>query len=278
MAVRIEKLSNKFFLRDRGAPLLPRGRGSLPPPPPPPPLNGTGSERCVDTDSDCGSESILLATDNDTNVKSKPTNTSKEQKTGRWCGSAKYSTKYKKSWEKKYDFVKPSSHSDSHYLCTVCQKNVSIKHQGALDIQRHSERKIHKQKILFAKSQSKLSLNLHQTPYIHDQVTAAEIRNTVMIAHHNAALCLADHIGPMLRASITDSQIVKGYHCARSKTACILNYALAPYLIDELVSSMKQMPYSLSVDGSNDTGLSKMNPLTVRIYDVNEKSSLAKVP
>ncbi|KAL5483974.1 hypothetical protein EMCRGX_G020396 [Ephydatia muelleri] len=83
-----------------------------------------------------------------------------------------------------------------------------------------------------------------------------------MIAHHNAALCLADHIGPMLRASITDSQIVKGYHCARSKTACILNYALAPYLIDELVSSMKQMPYSLSVDGSNDTGLSKMNPLT----------------
>ena len=29
----------------------------------------------VDTDSDCGSESILMATDNDTNVK---TNTSKE--------------------------------------------------------------------------------------------------------------------------------------------------------------------------------------------------------
>ena len=39
---------------------------------------------------------------------------------------------------------------------------------------------------------------------------------------------------------------------------------------------MKQMPYSLSVDGSNDTGLSKMNPLTVRIYDVNEKVVLQK--
>ena len=75
----------------------------------------------------------------------------------------------------------------------------------------------------------------------------------------------------MLRASITDSQIVKGYHCASTKIACILNNALAPYLIDELVSSMKQMSYSLSVDGSNDTGLSKMNPLTVRIDDVNEK-------
>ena len=55
------------------------------------------SERCVntdltgvDTDSDCGSESdnsILLATDNDTNVKSKPI-PAKRQKTRRLCGSA----------------------------------------------------------------------------------------------------------------------------------------------------------------------------------------------
>ena len=174
----------------------------------------------------------MLATDNDTNVKSKTipakskTIPAKRQKTRRWCGSAKYSTKYRKSWEKKYDFVKPSSHSDSHYFCgTVCQKDVSIKNQGALDIQRHSEGKIHKQKILFAKGQFKLSFK-SASHRIHDQVTAAEIRNMVMIAHHNAALCLADHIGPMLRASITDSQIVKGYHCARTKTVCIIAHNL----------------------------------------------------
>ena len=92
-------------------------------------------------------------------------------------------------------FVKPSSHSDSLYFCTVCQKDESIKHQGALDMQRHAEGNIHKQKILFAKGQFKLSFRSASDP-IHDQVTAAEIRNTVMIAHCNAALCLADHIGP----------------------------------------------------------------------------------
>lgn len=32
---------------------------------------------------------------------------------------------------------------------------------------------------------------------------------------------------------------------------------------------MKLSPYSLATDGSNDNGLEKMNPLTVRIYDVN---------
>ena len=30
---------------------------------------------------------------------------------------------------------------------------------------------------------------------------------------------------------------------------------------------MKQQPYSLSVDASNDAGQSKMNPLTVRLFD-----------
>jgi hypothetical protein len=32
---------------------------------------------------------------------------------------------------------------------------------------------------------------------------------------------------------------------------------------------MKILPYSLATDGSNDNGLTKMNPFTVRIYDVN---------
>ena len=32
---------------------------------------------------------------------------------------------------------------------------------------------------------------------------------------------------------------------------------------------MQQSPYALSVDGSNDIGLNKMNLLTVRIFDIN---------
>lgn len=34
---------------------------------------------------------------------------------------------------------------------------------------------------------------------------------------------------------------------------------------------MKNAPYSLATDGSNNNGLKKMNPLTVQIYDVNLK-------
>jgi len=126
-------------------------------------------------------------------------------------------------WESKYDFVTRSS-SKGHFYCKVCRKDVSIKHQGALDIERHSEGKTHRLQIASARSQTQLSFKSTAHP-MHEQVTAAEVRNTVMLAHHNAALCLADHIGPMQCKNFPDSEIVKNYHCARTKTACILNHA-----------------------------------------------------
>lgn len=117
---------------------------------------------------------------------------------------------------------------------------------------------------------SKTRLHFKSTSHpVHEQVTVAEVRNTVMLAHHNAALCLADHIGSMQCKNFPESEIASNHHCAQTKTACILNHALAPYLREELVTAMKLQPYSLSVDASNDAGLSKMNPLTVRILDIN---------
>ena len=38
-----------------------------------------------------------------------------------------------------------------------------------------------------------------------------------------------------------------------------------------LVEEMKGKPFSLMIDGSNDTGIEKLNPLTVRKYDDNER-------
>ena len=41
--------------------------------------------------------------------------------------------------------------------------------------------------------------------------------------------------------------------------------------IDALVERMKSGPFSLLIDGSNDTSLDKINPLTVRMYDVSKR-------
>ena len=92
----------------------------------------------------------------------------------------------------------------------------------------------------------------------------------VLLAQHNIPLSLADHLSPLLR-NVFDGQVASGYACAKTKTSCILNRAIAPEFKAELVTIMQQAPYSLSIDGSNDTGLSKMNPLTVRIFDDHRK-------
>lgn len=86
---------------------------------------------------------------------------------------------------------------------------------------------------------------------------------SLLLAQHNVPLALADH----LSRDIFDGKVAKGYACAKTKTTCILNRAVALQFRKELVSIMQQAPYSISVDGSNDTVVQKMNPLTVRVYD-----------
>ena len=85
-----------------------------------------------------------------------------------------------------------------------------------------------------------------------------------ILAQHNVPLSLADHLS--LIRSVLDGEVAKGYACAKTKT-CILNCAVATEFQGELVSIMQKALYSFSVDGSRDTGLQKMNSLTVRTFD-----------
>ena len=78
---------------------------------------------------------------------------------------------------------------------------------------------------------------------------------------------MSDHLSPLLKDIFDDSEISKGYACARTKSTCILNGSLAPYFKADLVDKMISSPYSIAIDGSNDNDLRKMYPLTVRFYD-----------
>ena len=103
--------------------------------------------------------------------------------------------------------------------------------------------------------------------YLFPQVQSAEVKMCVLLAQHNVPLALADHLSPLIR-DVFDGEVAKGYSCAKTKTSCILNNVIPPEFQHELVSLMQQSPYSLCIDGSNDTGLLKMNPLTVTIFDL----------
>jgi hypothetical protein len=96
----------------------------------------------------------------------------------------------------------------------------------------------------------------------------AEVKVTTVMTHHNIPLSFADHLSPLFKQLFPDSEIAKSYGSAKIKTACILNSALKPHFQADLVTLMQRCPFSLSIDGSNDTGREKMNPLTVEVCDV----------
>lgn len=88
-----------------------------------------------------------------------------------------------------------------------------------------------------------------------------------MLAQHNIPIALSDELTPLFRDIFPDSDIAKRYASRQTKTACLINGAIAPFYRQKLVTTMKTTPFSLAIDGSSDTGIEKMNPLTIRTYD-----------
>ena len=76
----------------------------------------------------------------------------------------------------------------------------------------------------------------------------------VTLVSHNIPIAFADHLSPLFKECFPDSKIAKMYCSARTKTSAIINKAISPYLLNELVCNMKIKPFTLSTDGSNDTG------------------------
>lgn len=49
----------------------------------------------------------------------------------------------------------------------------------------------------------------------------------------------------------------------------MISFLWFPFSRNALITQMQKSPFSLATDGSNDNGMLKMNPLAVRIFDIN---------
>ena len=67
-------------------------------------------------------------------------------------------------------------------------------------------------------------------------------------------------------ANVPDSTIVSKFTCRWTKSTAILNKALPSACLDYLKNHCKTHPFCLGTDGSNDTGILKMNPVRVYVY------------
>ena len=154
-------------------------------------------------------------------------------------------------------------------LCKICDKQIKCGHMGKKDVVKHCQTQTHLDQALSLQSQSRIRFNTPESSEFFKRIEA-ELKIAVLTASSNIPMAFHDVLSPTINKVFPDSGIATKYHSASTKATCMLNLAVAPMLVDNLVQHIKIHPFSLSTDGSNDTGLEKMNPATVRIYDTNE--------
>lgn len=68
-----------------------------------------------------------------------------------------------------------------------------------------------------------------------------------MLVQHNIPLALANELTPLFRDIFSDSEIAKNFSSRWTKTACIINGAIAPVYQQALVERMKSDPFAIAM-------------------------------
>ena len=193
-------------------------------------------------------------------------------------GLFNYKTKYNAAWFsqdnlKKYkDVITNSKLGESYFYCKICAKDVSCSHSGASDLVRHCNAVTHQKREKERRKQPQIGTFGCKKNSSTDILTRkAEIKFTGFLAEHNLPIAAANHLSSLVKECFPDSKIG-----SKTKAFCILNGAIYPDLQQRLINEMKESVFSLSTDGSNDQNIKKMNPVTVRIYDVNQHKVVTK--
>ena len=195
---------------------------------------------------------------------------SKKAKLTKMKGADVYRTKFSSAWiQQMYPFIHEVSGNEHSFHCTFCNRDVSCGHMGRHDVEWHVSKGMHQANVKAAKLQSTLSFQPVSSALT--KVIRAEVKAATLLVQRNIPLALADELTPLFRDVFSDSQIAKNYTSKCTKTACIVNGAIAPFFQQRLVELMRNEPFAVAIDGSSDTGIEKMNTLTVRVFDVTRQ-------
>ena len=156
-----------------------------------------------------------------------------------------------------------------HFLCVPCNKQISCSHQGLKDINDHCLRETHKIRVQEVNKSRPISQFFSSPNTSNRDCIKAEVMITNFLIQHNLPIATSAHLGPLFKSIFPDSQIAKSYACSTTKTSAIINEAMGPHCHEYITEHCKGHPFSLGIDGSSDTDIEKMNPVTIRVFDIN---------
>ena len=177
-----------------------------------------------------------------------------------------------------YPVLKPSSVGDTYAFCTVCDSNFSVSHGGINDCAMHVNGPRHKKYAESKKNQPTLLSFTKKDEHsnISHSNMKAELLFTAFLVEHNVPISAADHASKLFRAMFPDSDIAKGFQCARTKASALIKHQAQQASCN--ISESARSVFSLSTDGSNDNS-DKFYPIVLRhLSDTGVKVSLLSVP
>jgi len=173
--------------------------------------------------------------------------------------------KYLPGYQVKYPVIRHSSVSENHAYCTVCRCDFGVGHGGMGDVEKHIRTTKHVVKAGSGASCARPIQNFF-TNSKDLSVIRAETLFAEFLVEHNLPLACSDHAGKLFRKMFPDSAVAAKYGSARTKTACIVE-SLADFDAKRIVCAMKNGPFAMATDGSNDIGAVKLYPICVRYFN-----------
>ena len=158
-------------------------------------------------------------------------------------------------------------------MCTYCNEHISIGHGGKNDVKRHVERPKHVENARLARD-SGVQARLTDLPWsassshsFQDLVTKAEVLFAQFIAEHNLPFSVGDHLTKLVKKAFPDSKIAERFQCGHTKTAAIINKALAQHYMEAIIPTARDGPITIMMDESNKRSDDKACAILVKMID-----------
>ena len=167
------------------------------------------------------------------------------------------------------DWLRKGS-SDFKASCCFCCKEFDVTSMGRRAVTSHMNTAMHKKSSNCRKNQPKLFAlqpgKIHSRSVNDVDIMKSEMYFLLFFVEHNVAFQGLDHskigekIGP-------DSNILKKIQIKRTKGSYLLNDAMAPVIKLDLQESLRNRPFSLCIDESNEFGNRKFLEMLVSFID-----------
>ena len=143
------------------------------------------------------------------------------------------------------------------FQCNICAKTLLCNHQGKKDVLDDLETTGHKSRTKASQSETKINFCATSNDSLLGKAKSVEGTISALTATKNIPMAFCDKLPPAICQSFSDSPTARKYRSQATKATCMLNGAVALYLLTSLMDAIKVQPFSISADRSNNNKISK---------------------